>query len=298
MRFDARAREWVEHALGPGHTVVGTQRKRGGVASIVHRVRVVDRDDHEQSYMVRRVPFRDDVPNHDPAAEVLNESYALQRVGGGSIPELVTVDPSGDACGVAALISTWLPGRPDVAPGDPLPWSREIASALDAVPDIPASDLKFGAFVPWFDPNGAAPEWTRIPETWTAVRARLDAALPVGGAPRFIHRDFHPGNLLFHRRRCSGIVDWTQASVGPPEVDVSRAHVEIAMLTHHAVADEFLRHTECATTYDPLWDAVVACALGPWSHEMLVFNDIGARLTLDGVRATLDAFVENAARHL
>jgi aminoglycoside phosphotransferase (APT) family kinase protein len=103
---------------------------------------------------------------------------------------------------------------------------------------------------------------------------------------------------LLHRGRFSGIVDWTQASVGPPEVDVSRARVEIAMLTDRAVADAFLQQTGCAATYDPLWDALVACELGPWSHEMLVFNDLGARLTLDGVRTTLDAFVEAAARHL
>ena len=122
--------------------------------------------------------------------------------------------------------------------------------------------------------------------------------MPCGGEPRFIHRDFHPGNLLFRRGRCSGIVDWTQASVGPPEVDISRTRVEIAMLTDREVAEEFLRHTGYSATYDPLWDALVACELGPWSHEMLVFNDIGARLTLDGVRATLDAFVEVAARHL
>jgi len=298
MRFDARAREWVEHALGAGHRVLATERRRGGVSSVVHRVRVIDRDGHEHAYMLRRVPFRADVPNHDPAAEVLNESYALLTVGGGPIPELVAVDPAGEACGVAALLSTWLPGRPELRPRDPRAWIREIAAGLDAIPKIPAGRLKFGAFVPWFDPDRAPPEWSRVPTAWTAVRARLDLALPCGGEPRFIHRDFHPGNLLLHRGRFSGIVDWTQAAVGPPEVDVSRTRVEIAMLSDRAIADEFLLHTECAATYDPLWDALVACELGPWSHDMLAFNDLGARLTLDGVRSTLDAFVEDAARHL
>jgi len=179
-----------------------------------------------------------------------------------------------------------LPGRPELRPRDPGAWIRQIAAGLDAIPTIPAGRLKFGAFVPWFDPDRAPPEWSRVPAAWTAVRARLDLALPCGGEPRFIHRDFHPGNLLLHRGRFSGIVDWTQASVGPPEVDVSRTRVEIAMLSDRAIADEFLQHTECAATYDPLWDALVACELGPWSHDMLAFNDLGARLTLEGVRAT------------
>src|SRR3954447_17758959 len=144
MRFDARARHWVEHALGRGHRVIGTRRVRGGVSSVVHRVVVQAKADDRAPYMLRRVPLRADVPNHDPAAEVLNESYALQRFGGGCIPELVTVDPSGAACGVAALLSTWLPGRPDVLPHDPIAWIDELATALDAVPSTPAADLRFG----------------------------------------------------------------------------------------------------------------------------------------------------------
>jgi aminoglycoside phosphotransferase (APT) family kinase protein len=298
MRFDARARDWLTRVLGPGHRVVDARRARGGVASVVHRVRVVDARDHGSTYMLRRVPFRDDVPNHDPAAEVLNESYALRRVGGGPIPELVAVDPSGDECGVAALASTWLPGRPELAPTDPGPWVRELAAAVGAVPATAGPGLAFADFEPWFDPDGGAPAWSRVPAAWEQVRTRLDIGLPPSGEPRFVHRDFHPGNVLLHRGRFSGIVDWTQASVGPPEVDVSRTRVEIAMLTDGSVADAFLQQTGCAPTYDPLWDALVACELGPWSHEMLVFNDLGARLTLNGVRATLDAFVEAAARRL
>jgi aminoglycoside phosphotransferase (APT) family kinase protein len=244
------------------------------------------------------VPLRHDVPNHDPVAEVLNESYALRRVGGGPIPQLVAVDPDGTECGVAALISTWMPGRPDVAPRDPAAWIRELTVALDAVPASAGPGPSFGTFFPWFDPDGTAPTWSRVPDAWSRVRARLDVAIPSGGEPRFVHRDFHPGNLLLRRGRFSGIVDWTHASVGPPEVDVSRVRVQVAILTDRDVADAFLCGTPYASTYDPLWDALVACELGPWSHELLHYNAVGARLTLDGIRATLDALVEAAARHL
>jgi aminoglycoside phosphotransferase (APT) family kinase protein len=299
MRFDARAREWVEHALGPGHRVVGTRRAQGGVSSVVHRVRVRNGAGRERSYMLRRVPRRDDVPDHVPAAEVLNESYALGRVGGGPIPELVAVDPTGAECGAAALVSTWLPGRPDVAPRDPSSWVRGIAAALDCIPATAGPGVAFGDFTPWFAEGRAAPAWSRVPDAWERVRARLEVALPVGGPPRFLHRDFHPGNVLFRRGGMSGIVDWTQASVGPPEVDVSRARVQIAILAGLGAADEFLRCVAEPSEYDPLWDGLVACEIGPWSHDLLVFNRIGAGLTLSHVRAMFDTFVERAdATHL
>jgi len=294
MRFDWRARRWVEHALGPGHRVLDARRVRGGVTSVVHRVRVVDRTGSTVPFMLRRVPPLPDDPSHDPPTEVRNESAVLRRTGGGPIPELVAVDPSGDECGVAALISTWLPGRPEIAPRDPAAWLRELALAIDAVPADPGPGPPFRAFSPWFDPDGATPTWSRVPGAWTRVRGRLDCALPRGGEPRFVHRDLHPANVLLHRGRFSGIVDWANASVGPPEVDVSRARVEIAVVAGFDAAEEFLRLVSDPAHYDPLWDALVACELGSCAHDLLEFNQIGARLTLAHIRESLDLLVEHA----
>src|SRR5262249_14698348 len=150
-------------------------------------------------------------------------------------------DPGGNECGVAALISTWLPGRPDVAPRDPAAWVRELAGAPAAVPADAGPGPSFPAFFPWVGPPRAPPPRPPVPGARLRGRARLDGALPQGGEPRFVHRDFHPGNVLFRRGRCSGIVDWTCASVGPTEVDVSRARVEIAVLAGFDAADGFLR---------------------------------------------------------
>lgn len=297
MRFDARARDWITRTLGPGFRVASVRRARGGVSSVVHRVRVVDRAGHATAYMLRRVPPRDEL-NDDPSGEVRNEASVLRRFGGGSIPELVAADPDGHECGVAALLSTWLPGRPDVAPRDPHAWIRELAAALEGVPAVPSSALAYGNFAPWLERFTGPPAWSRVPDAWVAVRARLDGAGPPGGAPRFVHRDFHPANVLFDRGRFSGIVDWAYACLGPPEVDVSRARVEIAILTDHEVADAFLRATPGAVAYDPLWDALVACELAPCTDDLLHFNTIGAGVTLEHIAETLDAFVEAAAHHL
>jgi aminoglycoside phosphotransferase (APT) family kinase protein len=59
----------------------------------------------------------------------------------------------------------------------------------------------------------------------------------------FIHRDFYPGNVLWHRRTASGLVDWEAASVGPRSIDV--AHCRINLL-HEGLdtADVFTRAWE------------------------------------------------------
>lgn len=37
----------------------------------------------------------------------------------------------------------------------------------------------------------------------------------------FVHRDFHPGNVLWNRGRITGVVDWESGCIGPPSIDIS-----------------------------------------------------------------------------
>jgi aminoglycoside phosphotransferase (APT) family kinase protein len=39
---------------------------------------------------------------------------------------------------------------------------------------------------------------------------------------RFIHRDYHQGNVLWHDNRVSGVIDWTTGCTGPPGIDLAR----------------------------------------------------------------------------
>lgn len=54
---------------------------------------------------------------------------------------------------------------------------------------------------------------------------------------RFLHRDFHPGNVLFDvpparpaDARITGVVDWAQPSWGPSDLDVARCSTNLALL--------------------------------------------------------------------
>ncbi|WP_324604552.1 phosphotransferase [Streptomyces sp. NRRL F-525] len=54
---------------------------------------------------------------------------------------------------------------------------------------------------------------------------------------RFLHRDFHPGNVLFDVPSrngaglgISGVVDWVQTSWGPADLDVAHCSTNLALL--------------------------------------------------------------------
>src|SRR5207244_1514750 len=78
-------------------------------------------------------------------------------------------------------------------------------------------------------------------------------------ANAFIHRDYHPGNVLFQRNEVSGVVDWPNASVGAIEVDLGHCRHNLAALHGVAAADAFLDAYYAITgarTHDPYYDIV------------------------------------------
>ena len=53
---------------------------------------------------------------------------------------------------------------------------------------------------------------------------------PPAYRPVFLHRDFHPGNVLFDGDRISGVVDWVETSWGPADLDVAHCSTALALL--------------------------------------------------------------------
>ena len=50
----------------------------------------------------------------------------------------------------------------------------------------------------------------------------------------FLHRDYHPGNVLFEgsgaSTRIAGVVDWVETSWGPADLDVAHCSTALALL--------------------------------------------------------------------
>ena len=297
VRFDDRAVRWIERVLGPDATVVRARRMRGGISSIVHEVSV--RRAHGLEHVVlRRTPLDDEVVGHDPAGETRREAGMLQRLNGRAFaPAVLGHDFSGDECGVPSMLMTRLPGRPTVAPTDVTAWIDGLTTAVRMIKALRDNSDELGRFQPWFSLDFEPPVWCRAPSLWADVAKDLKTSLPrVYGPDQLVHRDLHPGNVLFHRGKLSGIVDWTHACRGPVEADVSRCRVEVAILAGMDAADLFL--TNCADmieSYDRRWDALVALELAPWIEGLTEFNRLGASLDVASIARTCDDLVIAAA---
>lgn len=233
----AKALRWAAASVGRGAKVVSTRRLRGGSSTAVHAIDIDDRRGKRHRLVLRRF-IRSNWQRPDLArreATVLG----LLRSSDIAAPQLVAVDAPAEHCDVPALLMTRLPGRIDLTPNDMRGWLGQMAGALPAIHEVPVS-AAVRRYRPYTDPRTLEPPWwSRRQDAWKRLLDLLSRPAPKTSRC-FIHRDYHPANLLWSRGRISGIVDWINASTGSPGIDLGHCRVNLVELYGLEAADTFL----------------------------------------------------------
>ena len=226
MTLTAAARRWVEEVLG--EPVVGSSTLTGGVASRMLLLRTADGPGAVLKQLVSE-PYR----SH--AEGLLTRERDVQRMLAGAsgipVPAPLALDASGAATGDPSLLMTRLDGAIDLVDGSP----RRVAA-------LAALLLRIHRFRPDRAPRHyqswateakmRVPPWSTDDPLYVEAFDRLRAG-PPPYEPTFLHRDFHPGNVLWsagHDDEVSGVVDWCETSTGPADLDVAHCTSNLANL--------------------------------------------------------------------
>ncbi len=253
-RVPAEVRAWIERAVG--RRVVAVTRLAGASTTAVHRVRFSD----GISLVLRRYvwPFVLEDEPITPRREL--DALAFATSHGLAVPLVAAADVSGEDIGdgVPALLMTHLPGRAIAAPD-----VVRLAEMAATIHGAGAGDFVHEYF-PWFDDEARPPPTARRPELWEQALELRATAVPEYRTT-FIHRDFHRGNVLWLRGRCSGVVDWANACRGPAGCDVATCRGELIGLRGVEVAEQFRRAYEATTgeVHHPYWDLARVFEHGP-----------------------------------
>ena len=226
----------------------------------------------------------------------LHEAAALRVMQPVDIPtpRLIGVDTTGEQAGVPAIVMTRLPGSVRL-PNEPSDhWLSLLAEPLAAIHQASITQFAW-SYDPWIDESSLRPpDWSTDPELWERAFSTYLGGMP--DEPRhFLHRDYHPVNILWDNGVVSGVVDWVNACVGPPSSDIAHCRLNLALMYGLDAADRFTRMID--PDYNPIWDLAPALSsLGeadiypPWMTFGL------GQLTFGVVRARLEVFVARACR--
>lgn len=295
-RPPAETLAWVERAVGPGARVVGWRRLTGGITSSVHRLTVEHRG-RRRSYVLRRWGPRAE-RERDVVGAVARETAVLTALERSDVPAPRLIGSTTDAADAGpAVLMTRVPGRVDLMPRDQERWLQQMAHML---PRIHALDIAARPFESWFDPGRPPlPDATR-PDIWAAAIALFAEARPPAHTC-FLHRDYQLFNMLWSRGRLTGVIDWVEASIGPPDIDVGHCRLNLTVMYSAAVAERFreIYEAEAGRKVDPWWDIHSLLSFGPeWKTFLPIQIDGRAPLDVDGMTHRMEDVLERALRRL
>ena len=154
-------------------------------------------------------------------------------------PRSIALDARGEQTGVPAHLMSYLPGALELDRGDD-GQVEALAALLTRIHAIDPADGGWPrSYQSWAWPEKRiVPVWSDRPALWRRAFAVLDGEPPTY-EPTFLHRDFHPGNVLFDGGTITGVVDWVETSWGPAELDVAHCSTALSLLHGTDAAKDF-----------------------------------------------------------
>ncbi|WP_435175295.1 phosphotransferase family protein [Actinacidiphila sp. bgisy145] len=298
-------RSWVEKGLPEGERIEEAVRLRGGWTSEMRRLDLSG-PDGRRSLVLRSfvTPF---FVRHAEGL-LAREADVLRLLGDTDVPAatLAAVDATARYCDHPSLLMSLLPGsvRLDDAGADDR--AELLARQLVRIHRLPVTARQRPRpYQAWTSPERVTvPAATERPELWQRA-VDVIRREPPAHQGCFLHRDFHPGNVLFSGAdddlRISGVVDWVETSWGPADLDVAHCSTALALLhgvpAGMAFADRYV--AAGGTLAEPgtahlYWRLLDALGFAPDAEKVAApWRELGrADLTASALTRRLEEYLE------
>ncbi|MGW1003637.1 phosphotransferase family protein [Streptomyces sp. NPDC002520] len=227
-------RRWVERNLRPGHRVRGVVRLRGGWTSEMRRLDV--EGDGEPYFLVLRSFVKPFFVKH-ALGLLTREADVLDLLADTDVPaaRLHAVDAAAEHCDRPSLLMSLLPGGVRLDEAYLERRTELLARQLTTIHGLVVpEEARPRTYQAWTGPERVRfPEHSNQPDLWQQA-VEVIRRPPPPYRPCFLHRDFHPGNVLFEGEgpdlAITGVVDWVETSWGPADLDVAHCSTALALL--------------------------------------------------------------------
>ncbi len=259
--------QWVKNAVDAQAVVESIQQLKGSTSSTLHQISLRS-NQGIQNVVVRQFDNEEwleeepDLAHHEAESLRLAEKVSIQT------PQMIAYDEKGSSSGIPVVLMTMLEGSVELKPIKMDKWVHELTKALVKIHIVEADDFRWEYFTYNDISSLEIPSWSSVPKAWGKA-----IEIVKGSQPKykecFIHRDFHPTNVLWKGEAVSGVVDWVNACRGPAGIDIGHCRLNLAMLYDVVTANEFLiayqQHTGGTFVYNPYWDflSLIDILFGP-----------------------------------
>ena len=235
----------VAEAVAPGSSIASVRRLDGGLGNGMHILELTNQASLSQRVVLRRYTGDGDSPSADALLEwrVLK---LLQELGIAA-PIPLFLDADGSVVGTPSIVISFVDGKPVLCPSDVPDWAGQVAKSLWKLHSIDLSQVDVSFLGPPMD----------IAETATARcadRARFRVH-PLGQRLReatlgeiadvspvdttIVHGDSWPGNILWREGALLAFVDWNEAVLSDPAIDVGYMWMDLMLIGEVEAAEEF-----------------------------------------------------------
>lgn len=239
MTFEEPAWQWLSEATGLAPDNIFVSRLRGATSSSLYGIKPVRSPD--TSRWVLRVIDNLEWLKQEPDLAA-HEAAALQEAQKTNLraPQFIAYECSGHVFGAPAVLMSHLPGEVQLKPHDLRDWIAQLSQQLALLHQHRAPGFGWNYASGLKVEDLRVPTWSRNPKLWERA-IEIAQQKPPDEAPVFIHRDFHPVNVLWQNETICGVVDWVNACQGAAGADVAHSRTNLALLFGVEAADEFLR---------------------------------------------------------
>lgn len=225
------------------------------------------------------------------------------------VPAPLYFGPKGSLLDGPFILMQYVDGRFDIAPRNTTTYLAQYADQLVQLHQLPTAEYQFVKKVePANSELARGKRQNALCDTLPLRDLLVRHDLTMRNAERLLHGDYWPGNVLWHNGRLVAVIDWEDAKIGDPLVDLAIARLDMATTfgptSAEIVTTRYLSQTQLDTSDLPYWDLcaclrysrIVGDDLASWVSD---FPGLGRPdITKSFIHANFKAFMHRAQHRL
>jgi aminoglycoside phosphotransferase (APT) family kinase protein len=301
--------ERLVQRIDPKGRLLRTWQLKGGASAQMTAIEVGRLDGQTKKLIVRQ-PGKE-TPQQNPHA-ARNEFRLLQILhsAGLAVPMPYHLVETNEIFTLPCLVVEYIEGDLEFAPSNLADFTFQLAAQLARIHHINRSDTDL-AFL--------AQEATGFAEELAGQRTTLDKSIDEARIRKklqslkpysqwnetvLLHGDFWPGNVLWKDAKLVAVIDWEDAHLGDPLMDVAISRLDILLIFGVKAMTSFTNYYQSMNPINftnlPYWDLYAALRAAPHLNEwatiypLLGRNDITERT----IREAHSLFITQAFENL